>query len=125
VARSRLARPFSAGLRGTLSQGTSAAGLAVVDLRMRLTGRVAGVVRVRIAGSPAAGGGVVMRRSAVTLGERGRPGEFQGRVDALDDTSLEALVGSPGGRAVRLRLDLTLTDTTVSGTAFGRPVNRG
>jgi len=125
VARSRLARPFSAGLRGTLSQGTSADGLAVVDLRMRLTGRVAGVVRVRIAGSPAAGGGVVMRRSAVTLGDRARPGEFQGRIDALDDTSLQALVGSADGRAVRLRLDLTLTDTTVSGTASGRPVNRG
>ena len=44
----------------------------------RLSGEPAGVLRVRIAGVPAAGGGVTMRRSAVTLGPgvraRGAPG---------------------------------------------------
>ena len=49
---SAFAKPFSASLRGRLRQGTSAGGLAVVDLRLRLTG---GVPRACCAsGSPAA-----------------------------------------------------------------------
>jgi hypothetical protein len=115
-------RAFSAGLRGTMHQGTSAGGLAVVDLRMRLTGGVAGVLRVRVAGRPAPGGGVIMSRSAVSLGPRAAPGELQGRIEALNGSSLEALVGSPGGDAVRLRVDLTLGETDVRGTVSGRPV---
>jgi hypothetical protein len=119
---SALQRPFSAGLRGTLHRGLSAGGTSVVDLRMRLTGGVPGVLRVRIAGQPAPGGGVAMSRSAVTLGPRSTPGEFQGRIDALQGSSLDALVGSAAGRAVRLRVDLALSAAAVSGTVSGRPV---
>ena len=50
---SRFAKRFSAGLRGKLREGTSKGGLAVVDLRLRLTGGVGGVLRIRIAGRPA------------------------------------------------------------------------
>jgi hypothetical protein len=120
--RTAFDRPFSAGLRGTVHQGMSADGLAVVDLRMRLTGGPAGVLRVRVAGHPAAGGGVLMSRSAVSLGPHRAPGELQGRIEALDGSSLQALVGSGGGDAVRLRVDLTLGETSVSGTVSGRPV---
>jgi DMSO/TMAO reductase YedYZ heme-binding membrane subunit len=116
------ARPFSAGLRGTVHQGVSAGGLAIVDLRMRLTGGVEGVLRVRVAGRPASSGGVIMSRSAVSLGPRSDPGALQGRIEALDGSSLEALVGSGGGDAVRLRVDLQLGETSVGGTVSGRPV---
>jgi sulfoxide reductase heme-binding subunit YedZ len=118
---SAFAKRFSAGLHGRLRQGTSAGGLAIVDLRLRLSGGPAGVLRIRIAGRPAAGGGVIMRRSAVTLGSVRNPGQWQGRIDALDGTSLEALVGSAAGAAVRLRVDLTLGKEDVSGTITGRP----
>jgi hypothetical protein len=121
-ARPAFAQPFSAGLRGTVHQGMSAGGLAVVDLRMRLTGGVAGVLRVRVAGRPAPGGGVIMSRSAVSLGPRSAPGALQGRIEALDGSSLEALVGTGGGDAVRLRVELTLGETSVRGTVSGRPV---
>ena len=121
-ARPAFDRPFSAGLRGTVHQGVSADGQAVVDLRMRLTGGVAGVLRVRVAGRPAPGGGVIMRRSAVTLGPRKAPGALQGRIDALDGSSLEALVGTGGGDAVRLRVDLKIGEKSVRGTVSGRPV---
>jgi len=122
AARSAFATAFSAGLRGTVREGMSAGGTEVVDLRMRLTGGAKGVLRVRVAGDPAPGGGVIMRRSAVSLGSRGNPGELQGRVDALDGSTLEARVGSAGRTAVRLRVDLNLQDTVVSGTVSGQPI---
>jgi DMSO/TMAO reductase YedYZ heme-binding membrane subunit len=120
--RSALERPFSAGLSGTVRRGTTAGGLAVVDLHMRLTGGPAGLLRVRVAGEPAAGGGVLMRRSAVTLGPPSAAGALQGRISALDGSSVEALLRSARGRAVRLHIDLTLSDDQVSGTVSGTPV---
>ncbi len=123
--RPAFGQPFAAGLRGTVHQGMSADGLAVVDLRMRLTGGVGGVLRVRVAGRPAPGGGVIMSRSAVSLGPRSAPGALQGRIEALDGSSLQALVGSDGGDAVRLRVDLTLGESSVRGTVSGRPIAEG
>jgi hypothetical protein len=75
-----------------------------------------------VAGEPAAGGGVVMRRSAVTLGPRSAPGALQGRIDSLDGSTLKALVGRAGGHAVRLRVDLKLSEDSVDGTVSGTPV---
>ena len=79
------------------------------------------MLRIRLAGRQAPGGGVEMTRSAVTLGTRQDPGEWQGRIDALDGNSLEALVGSAQSEAVRLHIDLTLGDPDVTGTITGRP----
>jgi sulfoxide reductase heme-binding subunit YedZ len=87
------------------------------DLRLRLTSGPSGVLRVHIAGDPTPGGGVTMRRSAVTLGD------LQGQVDAVQGSSLEALVRSQDGRAMRLRVDLRLSrDGSASGTVSGRRV---
>jgi hypothetical protein len=116
-----LERPFSSRLRGTVHRGLSAKGTAVVDLRMRLTDGPDGVLRVRIAGQPAQGGGVILRRSAVTLGPRSAPGELQGRIDSLQAASLEALVAPAAGAPVRLRVDLALSGRTASGVVSGQP----
>ena len=96
AAGSALLRPFSADLRGPLREGLSAGGMAVVDLDLRLTGDVPGGLRLRIAGDPAADGGVLMRRSAVTLGPPGSPGQLQGRIVSLRGSTLEALVRHRG-----------------------------
>jgi sulfoxide reductase heme-binding subunit YedZ len=117
-----LLHPFTARVRGELHQGLSARGTAVVDLRLRLSDGADGVLRIRIAGEPADGGGVIMRRSAVELGPRSRPTELSGRIVSLQDTSLEALVGSASGRAVRLHADLQLAPDSIDGTVTGRPV---
>lgn len=117
-----LLRPFSSQLSGPLHEGLSSDGMAVVDLDLRLTGDVPGSLRLRLAGDPAAGGGVLMRRSAVTLGPPDSPGRLQGRIVSLSGSTLEALVGTSDGRAVRLRVDLQLGDTTASGTVTGSPV---
>jgi hypothetical protein len=120
-----LQRPFTAAVHGTLHQGRSSGGLAVIDLRMHLSGGPSGVLRVRIAGNAAQGGGVSMTRSAVTLGPRSAPGTLQGRIDALQGTSIDALLGAATGPAVRLRADLALAGSTVSGHVSGRPVGAG
>jgi hypothetical protein len=106
-------------------QGLSAGGAAVVDLRLRLGGAADGVLRVRIAGEPTRDGGVLMERSAVTLGPRSAPGELQGRIVMLRDSTLEALVGSSGGRAVRLHVELALSPGNAQATVTGRPVSAG
>jgi hypothetical protein len=89
---------------------------------MRLIDGPPGVLTVRIAGTPERGGGVTMRRSTVTLGPPSAPRELQGRIDALQGTSLAALVRSERGRRVRLQVDLTLAGDTVGGSVSGRPV---
>jgi DMSO/TMAO reductase YedYZ heme-binding membrane subunit len=119
---SALERSFSASVRGTLRHSTSADGSAVVSLRMRLVGGPPGVLRVRITGTAAAGGGVSMDRSSVTLGPPSAPDELKGEIDALQNTSLEAVVRSVRGRSVRLRVDLALSGDTVDGTVSGRPI---
>ena len=115
-------RPFGATLRGTIREGSSAGGLAVVDLRMRLRGDVTGVLSVRVAGDAAPGGGVMMRRSAVSLVMPDSPVPLQGRIDVLDGSTLDARVGSADGRALRLHVVLALGDSAVSGTVSARPI---
>ena len=120
-----LLEAFDSELRGSVRQGLSRGGVAVVDLRMQLTGSVPGRLRVRVAGRPADGGGVFMDRSAVTLGPPSSPRQLQGRITALDGTTIEALVGSSDGRAERLHMELALGGQTVSGTISAHPVTGG
>jgi hypothetical protein len=122
VAVDPLARSFSAALTGTIRNGVSAGGMAVVDLRLHLRGGPAGELRIRLGGQALPNGGLQMDRSAVTLGPRARPGEFQGRIQSLQNTVLRALVGSADGRAVRLEVNLSLGRTSVTGQVRGTPV---
>ncbi len=122
AAGSPFERSFSATVRGTLRQRTSADGSAVLSLRMRLIDGPPGVLRVRIEGSEAAGGGVTMQRSSVTLGPPSAPGQLEGEIDALRGTSLEALLRSARGNAVRVHADLTLSGDSVGGAVSGAPI---
>jgi hypothetical protein len=110
-----LARSFSAALSGTIRNGVSAGGMGVVDLRLHLSGGPAGELRIRLGGQALPGGGLRMDRSAVTLGPPARPGEFQGRIQSLQNTVMSALVGSADGRALRLTVSLSLGGGSVSG----------
>jgi DMSO/TMAO reductase YedYZ heme-binding membrane subunit len=115
VAADPLARSFSAALTGTIRNGVSAGGMAVVDLRLHLRGGPAGELRIRLGGQALPNGGLQMDRSAVTLGPPARPGEFQGRIQSLQNTVLRALVGSADGRALRLAVSLSLGRSSVTG----------
>jgi DMSO/TMAO reductase YedYZ heme-binding membrane subunit len=120
-----LDRPFATRLSGHVVQGTSAGGTAVVDLRLHFHRPAHGVVRIRIGGSPASGGGVQLQRSAVWLGPRAHPTRWRGRLEALNGPRLRALVGGPGGRALRLRLWLSIAGGHASGTLTAAPVTPG
>lgn len=115
-------RAFSASFQGPMREGASAGGLEVVDLRLRLDGSPDGVLRIRLGGAPLPGGGLRMDRSAVTLGPPGSPGEYQGKVDFLQNTVLRAKVGSSAGRALRLDVNLSIEGGIVQGTVDGRPL---
>jgi sulfoxide reductase heme-binding subunit YedZ len=117
-----LARPFSATLAGRVSNGTSAGGLGVADLRMRLEGGPRGVLRLRLGGQTLPDGGLQMDRSAVTLGPPRDPARYSGRIQTLRNNVLSALVGSSDGHAVRLTVELTLRGESVAGQVRGTPV---
>jgi methionine sulfoxide reductase heme-binding subunit len=117
-----LAKPFTATIAGTIHSGSSADGIAVVDLSTRLSGGPPGVLRIRIGGQALPEGGVQMDRSAVTLGPPADPSRYRGRIESLNNNQLRALVGSPEGRAVRLTVDLSLGQSTVGGQVQGTPL---
>jgi len=102
----RLYRRFRSALAGTLHTGAAQDGSAVVDLPLRLSSGQ--TLRIRIGGTQLADGAVRMERSAVTLGPAGDPGAWQGRITTLRGGDLRATVGDAHGRALRLRVHLTL-----------------
>lgn len=116
-----LPRAFSTTFTGRVSKGTSAGGTAVADLSLRLA-RPDDVLRVRLGGRALDGGGLALRRSAVTLGSTRDPARYRGRVDTLQGSQLTALVATRSGAALRLTVDLSLGADTASGTVQGVPV---
>ena len=117
-------KPFDAQLTGTIHDGQSGDGTAVLDLPMRLTNGPSGVLRIRLGGEALAGGGLHMDRSSVSLGPPSDPGRYRGRVQFLQNRQIRSLVGSADGRAVRLAVDLTLNEGAVGGQVHGNPVQR-
>jgi sulfoxide reductase heme-binding subunit YedZ len=118
----RLARPFTSTLAGRIHNGIADDGTAVADLRMRLEDGPRGVLRIRLGGQPLPEGGLRMDRSAVTLGPARDPARYSGRIQLLSDNVMRSLVGSANGRAVRLRIELTLRGDAVAGRVRGTPV---
>jgi hypothetical protein len=93
-----------------------------VDLRLRTAGAR---IRVRMSGRPAEGGGLVMSRSAVTVGPPGDAAHYRGRVTALGGTSVRATVGDGSGSTLRLALALQLDGPRVGGTAVASAARGG
>ncbi len=110
-------RGFASRVTGTVRQGLTSDGTGVVNLSLRLTDG-GGRLVVRLAGQPLDGGGLAMRSSSVTL----RHGAlYEGRVERLSGSAVDALVGSADGRALRLRLRLKLAATSVDGRLSASP----
>lgn len=107
----RSVRPFSAGLRGRLTQHTASGG-AIVNLSLRLVGGARGRLRVRIGGTPLAGGGLSMTGSQVDLLVHGYPDVFAGTIRALQGTAFLARVRSASGAALTLHGELAINQQT-------------
>ncbi|UTI62960.1 ferric reductase-like transmembrane domain-containing protein [Paraconexibacter antarcticus] len=115
--------PFDVPLAGTLRTGPSSSGEQVVDLRLRLHDAADRRLRVRIAGSAAENGGIVMSRSAVTFGPAVAPTRFRGRLEQLDGNHLETVVGDAAGAVLRLRVVVSVDGSGhVAGQVTGSPV---
>src|SRR5262249_5802871 len=114
---------FNGNLTGVIRRGQASDGSGVVDLRMRVTGGPAALLRIRLGGQTLSGGGLLMKRSAVTFGPPSATRRYRGRVESLRDTTLRALVGTSRGRAVNLDIELSLQGSSVTGALRGTPVN--
>ncbi len=114
---STLRAPFSADLHGHVTQHAASNG-AIVDLALRVSGGARGRLRVRLAGTPVAGGGLSLAGSQVDLLARGLPSVMEGKVVFLQGGHLVAHVAGSDGSTLQLRADLDIdtADDAVSGT---------
>ncbi len=118
------ASSFTASANGTVREGQSGNGLAVVEISASLHHQRLSVLDIRITGQPLGGGGVQMTSSSVTLGTAGAPREFQGALTALEGTNLTAELRNSGGQALTLTAQLQLHpgNGALSGTVHVAPV---
>ena len=94
-----LSGPFNASLVGTVSE-SQAPGGAIVNLEMRVNGRVHGRLRVRLGGVPIGGGGLSMTGSQVDLAVAGQPSVLQGRIVSLQGEQFDARVRGGGTSSI-------------------------
>ncbi len=129
TARARAAnvplRPYSGRVAGVMKTGTSAGGMAVVDLNLHVDTGHDRLLRVRLGGSPIDDGGVQLTRSAVRLGSAAHPSRFAGRVEALNGGHIRSVVGDAAGRALSLDIGMAIDGQNVSGRVRVTPVAGG
>jgi methionine sulfoxide reductase heme-binding subunit len=105
-ATATLKPPFSARITGRVTQ-SQAAGGAIVDLALRLSGGADGKLRIRLAGAPIDGGGLSMTGSQVDLLAAGLPSVMEGRIVSLQGQDLVAHVAGAGS-ALDLHANLSI-----------------
>ena len=118
-----LASSFSSTLSGSLNESPASGG-AIVNLALRVDGRVHGQMRVRLGGVPVGGGaGLSMTGSQVDLAVAGVPSVLEGRIVSLRGTNFEARVANSQGTIVDLQGQLQINNSTnaVTGTLSGAP----
>jgi Ferric reductase like transmembrane component len=122
-----LGSSFASSLSGNLSE-TAQPGGAIVELSLRVQGKVHGQLRVRLGGIPIGGGaGLSMTGSQVDLAAAGAPSALQGRIVSLRGTQFVARVSDRAGTVVDLRASLQIDNSsnTVTGSLSGAPVGSG
>jgi hypothetical protein len=108
--------PFSASLAGTVTQ-SSAAGGAIVDLSLRVSGGARGRLRVRLAGAPNPGGGLSLTGSQVVMATEGMPSAMEGTVSSLVGQKFDARLRDAYGHRMYVHVSLNIDNGT--GTATG------
>ena len=109
--------PFEAQLTGHVTQ-RQASGGGLVDLDLHLVGPLRGRLRVRLAGSPMAGGGLSMTGSQVDLLLGDRVGSLlAGTISALQGSDFVAHVtGAGAAMTLNVRLNIDQQSGDVSGS---------
>ncbi len=118
-----LAKPFTSSLSGTVNE-QAAPGGAIVDLSFQVSGRVHGLLRVRLGGVPVGGSGLSMTGSQVDFAPAGARSVLQGRIVSLQGEQFLARVTDGAGTILDLRGQLQIDNSanTVTGTLSGSPV---
>ena len=118
-----LSRDFAAALSGTLHQSSTTGG-ELVDISLRLSGGLTGVLRIRLAGVPDGQGGVSLTGSQVDLAAAGTASAMAGRVTSLSGEQFTARVKDAHGASIDLRGVLNIDTSTgqVTGQVRGTPV---
>jgi hypothetical protein len=119
---SSLSQKFNSTLSGTVTE-TPEPGGAIVDLSLQVSGRVHGLLRVRLGGVPVGGSGLSMTGSQVDFAPAGAPAVLQGRIAALQGEEFTARVSDGSGTVLDLRSQLQIDNSagTVTGTLSGSP----
>jgi DMSO/TMAO reductase YedYZ heme-binding membrane subunit len=117
--------PLSARLAGTVRRHEAAGG-ALLDLVLRVTGGASGELRVRLAGAEDGSGGLVLTGSQVDLLAAGLPSVMQGQIVRLAGETFTARVHGASGARLDLRVALAIDNRTgqVSGTLAARSAGR-
>jgi hypothetical protein len=124
---SALIRSFTSNLVGNVNQ-SQAPGGAIVELALRVNGRVHGRLRVRLGGVPiGGGGGLSMTGSQVDLTAIGLGSVMQGRIVALQGQQFVARVADASGSTFDLHANLNIDGQTgsVTGTLSATPPGSG
>lgn len=117
---------FTAPVSGTVRQGESGSGLAIVDISLNVSGQHLSRLRIRIAGQAIDGGGVSMSSSRVTFGSSANPDQYRGQVTALQGTDVQALVSDASGSRLSLTAQLQLDGRgNAAGTLTAAPGGGG
>jgi sulfoxide reductase heme-binding subunit YedZ len=122
-----VASAFSSTVSGNLTE-TAEPGGAIVELSLRVSGKVHGELRVRLGGIPIGGGsGLSMTGSQVDLAAAGAPSVLDGRIISLQGTQFLARVSDHAGTVVDLRASLQIDNSTntVTGSLSGSPLASG
>ncbi len=120
AARSPATAPssFSASLNGSISQAQAGdTGGEIVNMLLHLSGGARGVLRIRLGGVPANGGGLSMTGSQVDLVLTGTP-LLQGQVTQLQGQQFVAKVHDASGNSRDLQVNLNIDEgsDTVTGS---------
>jgi hypothetical protein len=103
------ALPFTSGFQGTQQQtGPNGDGAVSVTIAGSLTGSDRGHLTIVLTGRPAAGGGVELTSSHVSMGPPGAPSEYRGPVSRLDGSTLAATLTSAAGGTLTATVVLQL-----------------
>jgi hypothetical protein len=113
------ALPFTSSFHGTQRQsGPDRNGLVSVTIAGAFAAAQPGRLAIVLTGQPAAGGGVELTGSRVTLGPSAAPNQYRGQVTQLDGSTLVAELTDANGNvaALTVQLQLTVGSTAVAGT---------
>ncbi len=119
--------PFTAGFSGRLSESSTPDGQVAVDLALALNGPGSRQLRIHLQGPPAAGGGVSMASSQVSLGTAGSPNVYSGSIRQLDGGQIGAVVTRSDGQAVALEIAISVDQAAgqATGTVNAQPLGSG